>query len=78
MSMNRPRMPWPYAERADDCISALERDFLREVVLVGTPFIDMDSILAALADDASKAGWSEEEVTAAVIELTRRHRLANS
>jgi hypothetical protein len=75
MSMNSPRYPGPYSQRATDCELAIERDFLREALEAHTPFIDLDAILAALADDAMRAGWSEEDLTDAVIALAKRHKM---
>jgi hypothetical protein len=75
MAINSPRYPRPYAQRATDCELAIERDFFREVVEARTPLIDLDKILIALADDALKAGWSEEELTEAVLRLSRRHKM---
>jgi hypothetical protein len=78
MSINSPRYPRAYNERATDCELAIERDFLRKVVEAHTPFIDLDAILAALADDALKAGWSEEDLTEAVLKLSRRHNMTKA
>ena len=75
MSINSPRMPGPYPHRAEDCEHAIERDFLRSIVNVTTPFQDLDRVLADIADDAARAGWSEEEFTDAVIRLARKHHL---
>ena len=75
MSINSPRYPRPYTQRATDCELAIERDFLRKVVEAHTPFIDLDAILTALADDALKVGWSEEDPTDAVLRLAKRHKM---
>jgi hypothetical protein len=77
MSMNSPRYPGPYSQRKVDCELVIERDFLREVVESRTPYLDLDAILIAIADDAARAGWSEEDLTEAVLVLAKRHRLAN-
>ncbi|CAN7155298.1 hypothetical protein [Rhizobium sp. LjRoot254] len=77
MSINSPRYPGSYSQRATDCELAIERDFLREVVDAHTPFIDLDAILIAIADDALKAGWSEDELTEAAIVLAKRHKMNN-
>jgi hypothetical protein len=77
MSMNSPRYPGAYSQRATDCELAIERDFLREAIEARTPFIDLDAMLTALADDAVRAGWSEEELTEAVIALAKRHKMSN-
>lgn len=78
MSINSPRIPGPYPHRAADCESAIERDFLRETVNWATPYIDLDRVLAAVAEDATKAGWSEAELTDAVINLARRYGMNRS
>lgn len=75
VSVNPPRVPGPYPSRDADCESAVERDFLREIVNAATPFVDLDSVLMAIADDAMRAGWSEQELTEAVQRLAVRHRL---
>ena len=75
MSMNAPRFPGPYAQRAADCEAAIERDFLRETVNWTTPYLDLDRVLSAIADDATRAGWSEAELTDAVIRLAQRYRM---
>ena len=77
MSIHSPRYPGPYSLRATDCELAIERDFLRETVEAHTPYIDLDAILTAIADDAMRAGWSEEELTEAVLALSKRHKMAN-
>ena len=76
MSINSPRYPGTYPQRATDCELAIERDFLRHAVEARTPFIDLDAILTNMADDALKAGSSEEELTEAVLTLSRRHKMA--
>lgn len=73
MSMNSPLMPGAYSRRAEDCLHAVERDFFRIVGSAATAYIDVDRILGLLAEDATRAGWTEEEVTTAVHELARRH-----
>jgi len=73
VSINAPRYPGPYAQRKTDCESAIERDFLREVINLPTPYIDLDRVLACVAEPATKAGWTEEELTDAVIRLAARH-----
>lgn len=75
MSVNSPRFPGQYAQRAADCESAIERDFLRELVNAGTSFIDIDRVLAAIAEDATRAGWSEEDLTEAVLSLANRYHM---
>lgn len=75
MSINSPRVPGPYAQRSADCESAIERDFLRETVNATTPYVDLDRVLSAIAEDATKAGWSEAELTDAVIRLARRYNM---
>ena len=77
MSINSPRYPGPYEHRSEDCQFAIERDFLREMVNSTTPYVDLDRVLTEIADDATKAGWSEEELTDAVLELAKRHKMAN-
>lgn len=76
MSINSPRFPRNYPQRLVDCERAIERQFLREVVSAGTPYIDLDRILAGTADEATSAGWSEHELTKAVLELARRYTLS--
>ena len=76
MSMNAPRLPGSYSQRAADCEAAIERDFLRETVNASTPYVDLDRVLSAIAEDATGAGWSEAEVTDAVIRLAKRYRMA--
>lgn len=78
MSINAPRYPGPYAQRKADCESAIERDFLREVITLSTPYIDLDRILASVAEPATLAGWTEEELTDAVIRLAARHGMERS
>jgi hypothetical protein len=75
MSVNSPRFPGPYPQRAADCESAIERDFFRELVNANAAYVDVDRILAALADDATRAGWWEEDLTSAVYALARRHNI---
>jgi hypothetical protein len=77
MSINSPRYPGPYTKRQEDCEHAIERDFLREAVETRTPYLDLDSILAAIAEDAARAGWSEQDLTDAVLALAKRHKMAN-
>ena len=78
MSINSPRLPGPYEHRSADCESAIERDFLRETVNATTPYVDLDRVLSAIAGDATKAGWSEAELTDAVIRLARRYNMGAS
>ena len=73
MSINSPLMPGSYSHRSADCENAVERDFFRIVGHAGTAFIDIDHVLAELAEDATRAGWSEEELTDAVHALARRY-----
>lgn len=76
MSINSPRHVGWYEERARDCERAIERDFLREMVNVTTPYVDLDRVLSSIADDATRAGWTEQELTDAVLRLAQRHRMA--
>jgi hypothetical protein len=73
MSINSPRYPGPYSLRQQDCQSAIERDFLREMVNSTTPYVDLDRVLTEIAEEATTAGWSEEELTDAVLALAMRH-----
>lgn len=75
MSINSPKLPGPYPLRSQDCERATERDFLRETVNSTTPYVDLDRVLSAIADDATKAGWSEAELTEAVIRLANRYKM---
>ena len=75
MSINSPRIPGPYPQRAADCENAIERDFLRETINWTAPYLDLDRVLDAVADEATKAGWSEAELTDAVIRLAKRYRM---
>jgi hypothetical protein len=75
MSINSPRFPGRYAQRAADCQAAIERDFLRGMVNSSTPYVDLDRVLSDIAEDATRAGWSEEELTDAVLVLARRYRM---
>jgi hypothetical protein len=68
-------MPGPYPQRDADCERAIERDFLRETVNWTTPYLDLDRVLSAVAEEATKAGWSEAELTDAVIRLAKRYRM---
>jgi hypothetical protein len=52
--------------------------FLREVITLSTPYIDLDRILANVAEPATLAGWTEEELTDAVIRLAARHGMERS
>lgn len=78
MSINSPRVPGSYALRSADCESAIERDFLRETVNATTPYVDLDRVLSGVAEDATKAGWSEAEFTDAVIRLAQRYQMRAS
>ena len=78
MSINSPRHPGPYEGRSQDCQSAIERDFLREMVNSTTPYVDLDRVLTEIADEATAAGWSEQELTDAVLALAQRHKMANT
>lgn len=78
VSINSPLMPGPYSNRAVDCERAIERDFFRVVQDSGTAYLDADRILMLLAEDATNAGWSEEELTAAVHALAARHGMRSS
>lgn len=73
MSINSPRLPGQYASRQEDCERAIERDFLRETVNATTPYVDLDRVLSAVAEDATRAGWTEHEVTDAIINLAQRY-----
>ena len=75
MSINPPRYPGPYSHRAADCELAIERDFLREMVNRTTPYVDLDRVLMEIAEEATKAGWSEAELTDAVLNLAKRHKM---
>lgn len=75
MSINPPRYPGPYALRQHDCQAAIERDFLREMVNRTTPYVDLDRVLSEIAEEATAAGWSEEELTDAVLALANRHQM---
>ena len=77
MSINPPRHPGPYAHRSEDCERAIERDFLQEMVNVTTPYVDLDRVLTSIADEATKAGWTEREITDAVLRLAARYRMRN-
>ena len=77
MSINSPRHPWSSLRRAEDCTRAIERAFFREVVNIGGSYIDLDRILAGIADEGTKAGWSEQELTDAVLTLARQHAMSN-
>jgi hypothetical protein len=77
MSINAPRQPGWYEKRQLDCEHALERDFLREMVNVTTPYVDLDRVLNAMAEEATKAGWTERELTDAVLSLAKRHKVLN-
>ena len=77
VSMNSPRYPGPYSQRAADCEQAIEREFLKVAIESGTSYLDLDSILSELADDATRAGWTEEDLTHAVLALARRHKMSN-
>lgn len=74
MSINPPRYPGHYALRHHDCQAAIERDFLREMVNTTTPYVDLDRVLTEIAEEATAAGWSEEELTDAVLALAKRHK----
>lgn len=73
MSINSPLMPGPYSHRDVDCERAIERDFFRVIQDSGTAYLDVDRLLTLLAEDATSAGWSEEELTAAVHALAARY-----
>lgn len=75
MSINPPRYPGPYTQRASDCELAIERDFLREMINRTTPYVDLDRVLTEIAEEATKAGWSEAELTDAVIGLATRYNM---
>lgn len=75
MSINPPLIPGPYSDRASDCEAAIERDFLRETVNSTTPFVDLDRVLTEIAADATRAGWSEQELTDAVLRLAIRYQM---
>lgn len=75
MSINSPRFPRHYPDRAADCEHAIEREFFAHVVSSGTAYIDLDRVLAAIAEEATGAGWSEQELTDAVLALARRHAM---
>jgi hypothetical protein len=38
-----------------------------------TPYVDLDRVLTEIAEEATTAGWSEEELTDAVLALAKRH-----
>ena len=78
MSINSPRHPWSYPQRAEDCALAIERVFFREVVNTGGSYIDLDKILAGIANEGTKAGWSEQELTYAVLTLAGQHAMRKS
>jgi hypothetical protein len=75
MSINPPRISGPYLERATDCEFAIERDFLRETVNATTHFLDLDRVLTEIAEDAMRVGWSEQELTDAVLRLAVRYHM---
>lgn len=75
MPIAMPRQAKAYADRALDCEQAVEAAFLAEVQNAGTAFIDLDHVLSGIAEEATRAGWSEQEITDAVIQLARRHSL---
>ncbi|UVC12395.1 hypothetical protein IHQ71_30805 (plasmid) [Rhizobium sp. TH2] len=75
MSINSPRHPGPYINRALDCMAAIERDFLRETVNSTTPYVNLDRVLTEIAEDATRAGWSEQELTDAVLKLALRYNM---
>jgi hypothetical protein len=75
MSINSPRFSGWYPQRQVDCERAVERDFLREIVNISTPYVDLDRVLTGLAEDATKAGWTEGELTDSLISLAMRHNL---
>jgi hypothetical protein len=74
-SITSPRFPGSYAQRASDCEQAIAEVFLRETANSTTPFVDLERVVSALGGDAKRAGWSEAEVTDAVIRLARRHKM---
>jgi hypothetical protein len=75
MSIAVPRQPQHYAGRELDCERAVEALFLHEVKNAGTAYIDLDHVLTGIAEDATHVGWTEEEITNAVLALAKRHGL---
>jgi hypothetical protein len=75
MSIAIPRQAQPYTGRVFDCERAVESAFLDEVKSAGTAYIDLDHVLTGIAEDATRVGWTEEEITNAVLELAKRHGL---
>jgi len=75
MPIRSPRFPGRYPQRASDCEQAIAEVFLRETANSTTPFVDLDRVVSALATDAKRAGWSEAEITDAVIRLATRYRM---
>lgn len=61
--------------RARDCEQAIERIFFSETVNATTPYVDLDRVYSAVADDAIRAGWSAAELTEAIVRLAARYRL---
>lgn len=74
VSMNSPRFPGHYLQRASDCDQAIEGDFLKVVLESETTFLDLDHLISALADDATRAGWNEQDLTDAVLALAKRYK----
>jgi hypothetical protein len=78
MSINPPRDPGSYLERDEDCQSAIERHFLYATVNSSRPYVDLARVLTEITDEATAAGWSEEELTDAVSILAQRHNMKPS
>jgi hypothetical protein len=78
MSINPPRFPGPYSQRAIDCELAIKGNFLRETVNAATPCFDLNCVLSEIAGDATRSGWSEQELIDALMRLARRYNIKPS
>jgi hypothetical protein len=78
MSINPPRNPGAYTERNKDCQSAIERHFLYATVNSSNPYVDLARVLTEISDEGTTAGWSEEELTEAILNLAKRHDMKPS
>lgn len=70
-----PRHAGNYSLRDHDCKAALQEPV--SIMLGGchSPFVDFASLLHAILPTAKAAGWEDEEIRAALIEVTNDYRI---
>jgi hypothetical protein len=68
-AINRPKEPGEYIDRQFDCARALQEAFDKEIKGNESRYFDVSHIAALLMERATNAGWTTDDVAAAVAKL---------